>query len=221
VYHLPSSVRNPRKMPFSSTAPVPPVPNVLDALDQKNEEKLVCTILKEISGNYDVKICTNPSFERGMATPVINNGSGRIYLKGASHMSRTAEYMPSDTVSLAYLGFKPDQSKIHSLVSNIESAKFGQSDTVMLDLLSNVAFMGTDSDGLSAPAYRANDGRYHVVGTLTTAPPTTLKKYLENCEELACLLKDTKVLLACPIPRYLIQKCCGKETHIENFGNSD
>jgi hypothetical protein len=208
-------------MPFSSTTAVPPIPGVLDALDPKIEEKLVCTILKEIKENYGVKICTNPSFERGMVTPVINNGSGRVYLIGASYMSRTAEYLPSDTVSLAYSGFKPEKNKINSLVSNIENAKCGQSDTVVLDLLSNVAFMGTDRDGLPAPAYRADDGRYHVVGTLTTAPPTTLKKYLENCEELAGLLKDTKVLLVCPIPRYLTQKCCSKETHIENFGNPE
>jgi hypothetical protein len=136
-------------------------------------------------------------------------------------MSRTAEHLPSDTVSLAYPGFKPEKSKIEGLVSNMQNANCGLSDTVVLDLLSNVAFMGTDGDGLPAPAYRADDGRFHVVGTLTTAPPTTLKKYLENCEELACLLKDTKVLLVCPTPRYLTQKCCSKVNHIENFGNPE
>jgi hypothetical protein len=124
-------------------------------------------------------------------------------------------------VSLAYPGFKPEKSKIEGLAANMKNAKCGLSDTVVLDLLSNVAFMGTDGDGLPVPAYRADDGRFHVVGTLTTAPPTTLKKYLENCEELVCLLKDTKVLLVCPTPRYLTQKCCSKANHIDNFGNPE
>ncbi len=43
-------------------------------------------------------------------------------------------------------------------------------DTVVLDLLSNVAFMGTDEDGLPSEAIRAEEGRYHVVGSLTVAP---------------------------------------------------
>jgi hypothetical protein len=88
VYHLSASLQNPRKMPFSASAPVPPIPVVLGALDSKTEEQLVCEILKELKENYGVKICTNPSFERGMATPVTNIGSGRIVLIGASHMSR-------------------------------------------------------------------------------------------------------------------------------------
>jgi hypothetical protein len=208
-------------MPFIASTPVPPVPVVLEALDSKNEKKLVCEILKELKENYGVKICTNPSFERGMATPVTNTGSGRIVLIGASHISRTAEYLPSDTVSLAYPGFKPEKNKIEGLAANMKNVKCGQSDMAVLDLLSNVAYMGTDGDGLPAPAYRADDGRFHVVGTLTTAPPTTLKKYLENCEELVCLLKDTKVLLVCPTPRYLTQKCCSKVNHIDNFGSPD
>jgi hypothetical protein len=82
-------------------------------------------------------------------------------------MSRTAEFMPSDTVSLAYLGFRPEKEKMITLKSRFETAQSGQSDTVVLDLFSNVAFMGTDGDGLPAPAFMADDGSYHVIGTLT------------------------------------------------------
>jgi hypothetical protein len=46
-----------------------------------------------------------------------------------------------------------------------------------MDLLSNTAYMGTNEDGLPLPAIRVGDGGYHVIGSLTSAPPTT-QEYL-------------------------------------------
>jgi hypothetical protein len=92
---------------------------------------------------------------------------------------------------------------------------------VVTDLISNVAYMGTDEDGLPSPAVRSGDGIYHITGSLTTAPPTTIKKTLEHCAALAGILKKTRVLLICPIPRYVTNKCCTDPTHIENFNNPD
>jgi hypothetical protein len=57
-----------------------------------------------------------------MVTPVVPTSNGRIFLIGASHMSRTAEFMPSDTVSLAYLGFRPEKEKLIGLKSRLETA---------------------------------------------------------------------------------------------------
>jgi hypothetical protein len=77
----------------------------------------------------------------------------------------------------------------------------GENDVVVLDLLSNLAFMGTDMDGLPTPAVRSGDGKYHILGSLTTAPPTVLKKTLELCVPLAAAAKGARVVLVCPIPR--------------------
>jgi hypothetical protein len=59
--------------------------------------------------------------------------------------------------------------------------------------------MGTDVNGLPSPEERAGDGRYHIPGLLTTAPPTILKKVLEVCSTLAETIKQSNVLLVCPI----------------------
>jgi hypothetical protein len=96
-----------------------------------------------------------------------------------------------------------------------------ENDLVVLDLISNIAYMGTDEDGLPSPAFRSGDGTYHIPGSLTTAPPTTIKKALEHCAALAGMLKKTRVLLICPIPRYVASKCCVDSKHIENFENPD
>ncbi len=122
---------------------------------------------------------------------------------------------------MAYPGFRPDQGKVAELSTSLAGGGPGEQDVVILDLLSNVAFMGSDSDGLPTPAIRAGDGRYHIVGALTTAPPTALKKTLELCTPLAEAAKETRVILVCPISRYVKTKCCDDPSHITNFGSED
>jgi hypothetical protein len=56
---------------------------------------------------------------------------------------------------------------------------------------------------------------------LTTAPPTTLKKNLECCNLIADNIKMANVILICPVPRYVLEKCCNDPAHIENHSNMD
>jgi hypothetical protein len=62
----------------------------------------------------------------------------------------------------------------------------GPGDTVVLDLLSNWAFMGTDGDGMPPPTVDMSDGKHHIPGYLITAPPSIAKKkILQNCNTIA------------------------------------
>ncbi len=56
----------------------------------------------------------------------------------------------------------------------------GASDTVVLDILSNSAYIGTTADGLPRPPFRAVDGSYRINDSLTTAPPGTVPEVLET-----------------------------------------
>ncbi len=98
--------------------------------------------------------------------------------------------------------------------------ELGPDDNLILDLLSNSAYMGTDDNRLPTPVLRAGDGSYHIQGFLTTAPPTTLKKLLEACGSLVSIIGSCSVLLFVPIPRCVVGKCwCTDPTHIENIEN--
>ncbi len=115
-------------------------------------------------------------------------------------MYRMAEYLPKESISLAYPGFKPTTESLTILREKLECQSLNNSDTVVLDLLSTTAYMGTDVNGLPLPVERAGDGRYHIPGSLTTAPPTILKKVLEICNILVDPIKQTIVVLVCPTP---------------------
>ncbi len=220
-YHLPSGVQNPRRRPFRSGAIHPPLPGGILPINEKSEREIVTAILMDLSSSYGVKINMTPNLERGMATPARDDNGGRIIVIGASHLYRTVEYLPATAVSLATPGFKPTKENVAELEKQIDRLELNNSDTVVLDLLSNTAYMGTDGDGLPLPSYREGDCSYHVAGTLTTAPPTTLKKTLDICSELGKKLLETRVILVCPTPRYVVGKCCNDPSHIDNFGSHE
>ena len=49
-------------------------------------------------------------------------------------------------------------------------------DTVVIDSMSNSAYLGKDEDGLPIPAEKSDeDGRYHLFGDLQLAPPRRSK----------------------------------------------
>jgi hypothetical protein len=84
-----------------------------------------------------------------------------------------------------------------------------------------VTFMGTDDNGLPTEALRAEDGRYHIIGSLNVAPPSVPKKILSLCTPLASALQKTCTILISPIPRCINGKCCKNEGHIDNFNEPD
>ncbi len=105
-----------------------------------------------------------------------NDGNGRVVVVGASHVCRLAEQLPADTTVLAALGFKPTKASVAEIQIKLENLTLGKSDRVVMDLLSNMAFMGMGEERILIPATRGNDGRFHIVGSLTAAPRTALKK---------------------------------------------
>ncbi len=170
---------------------------------------------------FGVGVDLSPSLERGVVTQETDNENARVVLIGASHMIRLAENMGPETVSLAFHGFRPREPTITELADELQKLGLGNRDTVALDLLSNSAFMGTDSYGLPTEAIRAKNGSYHVIGSLTVAPISCEKNILSACTPIAEALKNTDVVLLSPVPRYMHTKCCDDPTHVENFDDPD
>jgi hypothetical protein len=85
-------------------------------------------------------------------------------------MCRTAKYLLG-CISPAYPGFRPAKGKLQGNKPKMEKLPPGHTDTVGLDFISNVAFMGITEDGLLMPVLRAGEGSF---STLATAPPPPL-----------------------------------------------
>jgi hypothetical protein len=219
---LPHSYRNPRRRNFLSPDADPSLPSLVKPFSKENEEKLVKTLIAELTGNYGLRINKNPSFERGGSSTAADTVPGRIILIGASHMMRLAEHMPPGTVNLAIPGFKATAASVMHLAQKLKMLSPGPEDTIFLDLLSNTAFKGTDEDGLPSPSFSDGDGKYHIPGSLTTAPSAAVKKLLANSNEIAKLAAEVhSVTIFAPIPRYVTEKCCPENCHVDNFNSED
>jgi hypothetical protein len=187
----------------------------------EEERTIVTALISDLNEFYGVGLNPSPLLERGVPTQVTSITKGRIVLVGASHMVRRAKSLGQGVITLAYPGFRPNVSAIAQLVEKLDSLKLSKNDTVVLDLLSNVAFMGADDGGLPTEAIWAEDGRYHVIGSLTTAPPSVIKKNLALCTPMGEVLGNAGTVLVSPVPRYMYNRCCGNVTHVENLTDPD
>ncbi len=200
----------------------PPLPSLVLPFSRENEEKLVKILIAELTDNYGLRINNNPCFERGVSSTAADTLPGRIILIGASHMMRLAEHMPPCTINLAIPGFRATAATVMHVVQKLKSLNPGPEGTILLDLLSNSAFMGTDEDGLPSPSFSDGDGKYHIPGSLTAAPSAAVKKILANSNEIAKIAAGVhSVTIFAPIPRYVTEKCCPDNCHVDNFNSDD
>jgi hypothetical protein len=80
-------------------------------------------------------------------------------------------------VDLTSSGWTPKPGKIEKPCETLEKLNLTEIDTVLIDPMSNSAYLGTDEDGLPIPAEKSDeDGRYHLYGDLQLAPPLFIQK---------------------------------------------
>ena len=108
-----------------------------------------------------------------------------------------------------------------NILAAIGELKLKKGDFLYLDLLSNAIFMGTDEDGLQILPGKDNQKRWHVTGSLTSCPKPRIKKILALFDTLRELAGEATMICGLPLPRYVKEKCCKEDAHIDNFRDSD
>ncbi len=107
-------------------------------------------------------------------------------------------------------------------VRNTEKLNLTEIDTVVIDSMSNIAFLGTDDDGLPIPAEKSEeDGRYHLSGDLQLAPPSAFKSTMKMVDIIISNTGEAKIVLTVPLPRYVLVACCDDTSHVSNRQDPD
>jgi hypothetical protein len=91
----------------------------------------------------------------------------RILVIGGSHMSRTAGYMSKDTINLEEPGFVASAAASSNLLGRLQRHGPGPDNVIVMDLLSNSAFCGSDSCGVPLPPVGGGGGWYLPCAWLT------------------------------------------------------
>jgi hypothetical protein len=117
-------------------------------------------------------------------------------------MGKIAKAAPENghmVVDLTSSSWTPKPGKIEKLCETLEKLNLTEIDTVVIDLMSNSAYLGTDEDGLPIPAEKSDeDGRYHLLGDLQQAPPPLLSKTSKEHGENVGLCGGSKSRLHYP-----------------------
>ena len=216
---LPHNLKNNRKAAYTCEPPICQLPASLSPFDSQKEQKIVLSILREINETYGLGLDENPNLERTM-DPIVVHDKGRLVIVGASHMNKVCREIVTDheVVNLAEPGWVPEPESVSELVGELNRLKVKESDTVVLDLLSNSVYMGSDASGMPAKVEKMKDGRYHLLGDLQICPESVLKRILRDCGQIFEAIKPAKKILMVPFPRYISGKCCPDQNHIENYG---
>ncbi len=173
---LPSGIKNPQIWPFISGAYAGTIPAEIPPLKQEEEKIIVSNLLTELNEKFCVGLDLSPSFDRSIPPPLTEYNNGRTVFIGGSNLNRitkAAAKVGHMVIDLTVSGWVPKSGKIEKLCCDtLKKLNLTEKDTVVIHLMSNSAFQGTDEDGLPVPAAKSvEDGRYHLEGDLQLAPP--------------------------------------------------
>ena len=220
---LPTSLKNPRKKPFTSEPIAMGIPESVPAASEKMEKAVVFSLFSELNDLCGLSLDTNPDMNRGM-DPATRADNTKLIAIGASHMCRIVEQLLPTQVTIASHctpGWSPSPDSINEAAVYLADQNPTRADIVAIDLWSNSAFMGTDSDGLPYSVFRDTEGRYHLPGGLQAAPKSVFQKILSSAKGLVDAAGDAAICFMLPLARYINTRCCEDPEHLVNFATDD
>jgi hypothetical protein len=222
---LTGGLKNPRIRPFMSGAYAGTIP--VEILPQRPEEErvIVKTLLTELNEKFWVSLDPNPSLDRSTPPSPTAHNTGRTVFIGGSNLGRIAKAATENghmIVDLTVKGWIPKSGKIGKLCETLKKLNLTEMDTVVLDSMSNTAFLGTDEDSLPIPVEKSEeDGRYHLNGDLQLAPPSAFKSTMKLMDIIISNTGEAKIMLTVPLPRYVLVACCNDTSHVSNCQDPD
>jgi hypothetical protein len=155
---------------YAGTIPVDILP-----LEPEVERALVGTLLQKLNEKFCVNLDPNPSLDRSIPPPPIEHNTGRTVFIWGSNLGRIAKAAAENghmIVDLTAKGWIPKSGNNDRLCETLKKLNLTEIDTVVIDSMSNTAFLGIDEDGLPILAEKSVEyGRYHLNGDLQLAPP--------------------------------------------------
>jgi hypothetical protein len=87
---------------------------------------------------------------------------------------------------------------------------------ILVQLLDNSCYECKTQDGDRVLPKRGKDGKFHVPGELRVIGKDTLREHFLSLQPLFKTVKNFKVIVLTPLPRYLWHRCCGNPAHLTN-----
>ncbi len=189
-------------------------------LEPEEERAIIGSMLAELNEKFCVGLDPNPSLDRSTPPSLTAHNAGRTVFIGGSNLGKIAKAAAENghmIVDLSVKGWIPKSGNIGKLCEKLKKLNLTGIDTVVIDSMSNTAFLGTDDDGLPIPAEKSvEDGWYHLNGDLQLAPPSAFKNTIKLVDIIISNTGEANIVLTVPLPRYVLTACCDDTSHVSN-----
>jgi len=186
-----------------------------------SENAIISALIQELNEDFRLGLCPDPDHSRVMDPDSVHNTGKTVFL-GASHMRRVVQELGTangTVMNICPPGWSPTKENLLAAAERVSELKLSANDTLVLDVWSNSAFLGTDDMGFpKIPEKSTLDGKFHVVGPLQAAPTAVFERLLQDSVPILDAAKNANVVLVVPFPRYVVEKCCGESSHLTNYG---
>jgi hypothetical protein len=182
------------------------------------QEKLILgQLILDLNQYYCLNLDVNYNPMRGAGASSQGAEQGQVVLIGASHAAKVSALAVARHMGFIpnLPGWTPDQQICNATTEKLKELKLGPADYLIF--FSNSVYMGSNEDGLPTPAFRDEEGRYHVPGYMDVAPTAVLRRLAGMGRRLAEAAGNAATIFLLPLPRYVAAPCCEDEGHIENF----
>ena len=107
-------------------------------------------------------------------------------------------------VKLPLGGWTAKPANVEKTISELNALKMNENDMLVINLMANAAFMGTNDDSLPILATKAAvDGRYHLEGNLQATPSAVFKNATKEVAKMIEAPGGARTFLFTPLPRYV------------------
>jgi hypothetical protein len=196
------------------------LPNGVQPFQKEQESEIVCSLISELNGLFNLDLCKEPGFDRLTDSEPVA-AKPRILMIGASHVVREAEILADrgyEVTLVSKPGWRATKGSVAEMVEKVKEAlcNISPHDIVVVQLLDNTSYLARSDEGGDLPIRRYVDGAFHIEGDLILAGKDRQFMTFQNLEPLLRLLEGWSVFLLTPMPRFLREACCDELEHAPN-----
>jgi hypothetical protein len=183
------------------------------------EKEMFGKIIGELIEKRGLDLDPNPNFDRGLGTQSNLKRKTDFLVVGSSNAKRTAKALEEDnSVRMLFVqNWRVNRASCESLAVRIADAiKESDPEVIVLQLLDGSCFYARGEDGSRTLPVKSADGKFHIVGDMVVCPGEVQLEHLNGLKPIFDAIDKRPCLLVMPMPRYVIEGCCGDSGHIAN-----
>ncbi len=126
------------------------LPNGVQSFQQEHESKVICTLINELNGMFNLDLGKEPGFDRmSDNAPVADRP--RILLIGSSHVVREGEILADrgyEVTLVSKPGWRATKGAVDEMVEKVKEALVNMSphDVVVVQLLDNTSYLARSDE---------------------------------------------------------------------------